>query len=110
MHKESSKVDKTHDTIKKKGTRQEKHHPFSLSSSPLSFGQNSEEWREEADWLINKYIVQLPIKTILHLLKIHRLPMLLHLPPHLPPHCPQLLTAVMPLAHGISLELIVGWC
>lgn len=66
MHKKSSKVDKIWGTIKKKGTRQEKHHPCSPWSSPLSFGQGSEEWREGADWLINKYIMQIPIKTILH--------------------------------------------
>lgn len=66
MHKVSSKVDQIQGTIKKKGTRQEKHHPCSPWSSPLSFGQNSEEWREGADWLINKYIMQIPIKTILH--------------------------------------------
>lgn len=69
MHKVSSKADQIQGTIKKKGTRQEKHHPCSPWYLPLSFGQNSEEWREGADWLISKYIMQIPISTILHLPK-----------------------------------------
>lgn len=110
MHKVSSKVDIIWGTIKKKSIRQEKHHPCLPWSSSLSSGQNSEEWREEADRLINRCIVRIPIKTTLRFLEIHILPMLLHFPPHLPPHCPQLLIAAMTLAHGIFLELIAGWC